>query len=156
MQNKTFTSSLQRSTHFLPVGGDLRQNYTPFGTPGSGSGYSYLKCEVVTNSTKVEFDLTNRGETANAVAAFSTALVKQDADLYANPGDNPGVTPPVWTVPPIGTGGTVTVVPGGMVNVQFTTATAKDGGQDTLAVRVKLAGSPLKVEAWTPGTCELY
>jgi hypothetical protein len=91
MQNKTFTSSLQRSTHFLSVGGDLRNQYVPWsglsGQPGAGSGYAYLKCEVVSNSTKVEFDLMNIG-TANAVAAFSSALIKQDVDLYGLPADN--------------------------------------------------------------------
>jgi len=157
MQNKTFTSSLQRSTHFLPVGGDLRQLYTSWGAPISGSGYSYLKCEVVSNSTKVELVLTNAGEKATASGTFSTALIKQDADLYYSSGaSNPGITPPVWAAAAVGTGGLVKVVPGGSANIEFTIPTWKDGGQDTLAVRVLLTGAPLKVEAFTPGTCELY
>jgi hypothetical protein len=156
MQNKSFTSSLQRSTHFLSVGGDLRSRYVPWDLAGSGNpGYSYLKCEAVTNTTKVEFVLTNQG-TLPAQAALSTALIKQDADLYALAADNPNVTPPVWAAPPAGSGGVVTVAVGGTVGVQFTSPTSAGGGQETLVVRVLLTGAPVKVEAWTPGTCEMY
>jgi hypothetical protein len=159
MQNN-LSRSLQASTYYLSAGGDLRSMYVPWDAPGSGNpGYSYLKCEIVSNFTEVDMYLGNEGDVP-AVAAITTALIKQDVDLYALPSDNPSVTPPVWAVPtfapPIGTGGVVTVVPGGKVNAAFLMSTAKDQGLDTLVVRVHLTGGALKVETWTTGTCELY
>jgi hypothetical protein len=158
MQNN-LSRSLQASTHFLSAGGDLRSLYTSWGSPIAGSGYSYLKCEVVSNFTEVDMYLGNEFDVP-ATAAFSTALIKQDVDLYGSPASNPSVTPPVWSVPtfapPVGTGGVVTVVPGGKVNAAFLMPTSKDKGMDTLVVRVKVTGASLKVEAWTTGTCELY
>jgi hypothetical protein len=158
MQNKTSAPSLQASTHFLSAGGDLRSMYTPWGAASSGAaGYSYLKCEVVSSSTEVELYVSNAGDKP-AVVALSTALIKQDVDLYANPGDNPSVTPPVWATPPVGSGnsGVVTIVPGGRVHVELNVPTSKDAEMDTLAVRVQLTGAAVKIEAWTTGTCELY
>ncbi len=162
-QNKTYASSLQRSIHFLNSEGDLRARYFPWETPPSSGPvqFTYLKCATI-NNNYVELymqNLDDSGET-NSVATFSYALVNQDVDLYASPADDPGCYPPLvspdWKTPSIGTGGVVTVVPGGRVRQVFSVAVSS-GGEQTLVVRIGLEGAPLKLETFaTGGSLETY
>ncbi len=163
-QNKTYASTLQRSTHFINSEGDLRARYFPWETPPSSGPvqYTYLKCETNVNNNYVELYLQNQDDSGanNSVATFSYCLINQDVELYATPATDPACDPPLvsptWHTPTIGTGGVVTVVPGGKVRSVFSVAIAS-GGEKTLVVRIGLTGAPLKLEAFaTGGSLETY
>lgn len=147
MDFANFAPYLRSSWHELSVKGDLRSQYAPFDNPPSGAQlYSYIKCAMVAGSTPVQLVMRNFTGAA-CVANWSYAIVTQDADLYSGP-------PPTWTNAPFGSGGTVTVNPGGQVSANLAVPTSDPN--KTLVLRAKLTGAPLRIQSLTPGIAEDY
>jgi hypothetical protein len=148
---------LRSNWHDLSVQGDLRSQYAPFDNPPSGAQmYSYIKCAVQAGTTPVQLVMRNQTGAAS-VASWTYAIVMQDADLYANVAtSDPALPtlPPVWTNAPFGTGGVVTVQPGGQFSGSFAVPTPNP--QYTLVLRAKLTGAPLRVQSLSPGMAEDY
>jgi hypothetical protein len=152
-----FAPYLRSNWHELSVKGDLRSQYAPFDNPPSGAQtYSYIKCACQAGTTPVQLIMRNLA-TLPSVAKFSYAVIVQDADLYFTASSqDPAITdPPVsWSNAPFGTGGQVTVAPGGQVSAIMTIPTPNP--QYTLVIRAQLTGAPLRVQSLTPGMAEDY
>lgn len=147
MDYANFAPYLRSNWHELSVQGDLRSQYAPFDNPPSGAqAYSYIKCEMVAGMTPIQ--LVMRNLTAlPSVANWSYTVIKQDADLYSGP-------PPTWTNAPFGSGGTVTVNPGGQVSANIAVPTPDP--KKTLVLRAKLTGAGLRIQSLSPGAAEGY
>lgn len=148
---------LRSNWHALSVHGDLRSQYAPFDNPPSGAQtYSYIKTTCLAGTTPLTLVMQNQGTTP-CTASFASALITQDADLYANVAtSDPGLptTPPVWVNAPFGSNGTVTIQPGGRFTGNFAVATPNPN--QTLVVRSKLVGAPLWIQSLSYGLCETY
>ena len=157
MDFANFAPYLRSSWHELSVKGDLRSQYAPFDNPPSGpQTYSYIKCETIAGATTVQMVMRNLTGLAS-VAKWQYALIVQDADLYFNASaQDPAITDPpvVWTNAPFGTGGQVTVVPGGQVNAIMSVPTPNP--KLTLVLRAQLTGAGLRLQTLTPGSAEGY
>lgn len=151
-QNRSLSSSLKYSTHFLSVKGDLRSQYQAWAfVPSGQQSYSYIKLQSELDKTYFEFEAQNLDDTgkSNAVAAFATAVINEDASLYnlaSSDSGDPYLTTPVWTAASFSP---LTIVPGGKVRQSLSIASSGYNTQVTVVVRVQLTGAPIKLEAWS-------
>jgi hypothetical protein len=164
---------LRPAFHELTVEGDLRSRFTPWGNPlfyntnpvafsPSGSGtyqLNYIKFDVDRTPFTVDMLLINQ----NAVpvtAAFQTAIIVQDADIYNSvmATNILGDPAPTWVNCPIGSGsnGTVTVNAGGQIRETFTVSVHNPQVTPTLVLSAHLTGGGLRVETISTSNADDY